>query len=180
MKKFFEWLFKAFSPDKSKYVKNMSVNTPATSSDSVVSGRKRKADSPVLAWIPRVKILENQEDNQGMTTDLILKSGASFVEIEVGQQIKVTSKKKGLSAVEHEVIFKENSAPTNLIEQAAREAGITFLYRNDDGELLILGEGEGLKMTHREDGSVVFSGQEKDVFYRVSEECFKKLMPNID
>lgn len=181
MKRFFNWIFKVFRPDSSRYVKNLQDQPSGNTQEAYVTVKKKKSGQPVLAWIATKDVVENKEDNQGVTLELVLKTGAQFKMLGYHDQITISSQKKGLSAVEHQIVFGADSGlPDDLKSTGLSGASVTFLHRTAEGECLILGEAEGLKMSDGDEGSVVFKGRENDVFYRVSEDCFYTLLPNIE
>jgi len=148
--------------------------------NSFGQAKKKKLGAPVLAWIPRASIIRNVEDNKGTTIDLILKESVQFCVVDTIGTIKVSSVKKGLSKVEHEVTFRANEEDRLKILESSQDKPICFLLRTQEGNFEFLGEENGLSIYEKEDDDLHFKGTESDVFYKVTEECFYKLLPNIE
>lgn len=143
--------------------------------------RRRKATGVLIAWIPTSDILDIHEDSKGVTVSLRLKSGSRFRLLPQVNQLRVQSRKKGLSLVEHSVSFSgSDAAVKELLEYAGQKKNISFLHRNVDGRKFLLGEKTGLRLVDQETDGLLFTGEEADVFYKVSDSCFNELLPNID
>ena len=182
MKRFFNWLFGTKKADSSKFVKNMKADSYSDSGLDNSFGKvvKMKSGETLLAWIQTANIKENIEDNKGTTIDLILKEGTKFTVINTIDKIKVDSKKKGLTEVEHTLAFKAQAEDRLKILESAKNQKISFMKRTPDGSFVFLGEENGLNIVETDDDLLLFRGTESDIFFRVTEECFYKLLPNIE
>ncbi len=180
MRRFFNWLFRAFKPDTTKYVKNIGSDSVAKKQDSsFVAVKRKKPSKPVLAWISTALIQENKEDNSGVSIQISLKGDAQFKVIN-SDKFEVTSKKKGLSLVEHKVTIDPEKNEFEEISNSAKDGNLSFLYRSSEGDLFFIGERNGLALISSTDNQLNFKGDEPDVFFRVAEDMFYKLLPNIE
>ena len=181
MKRFFNWLLGSFKPDSSKYVKNIKNNDSGSEMENSFGQTKRKKkEATVLAWLPIAEMKENVEDNQGTSIDIILKKDSKFSIINTIGNIQVDSVKKGLSMVEHKLAFKAEAKDTEEIKEATSGGSLCFLHRTQEGDFVFLGEEEGLVLIETDDDFLHFKGVESDVFFQVTEECFYKLLTNIE
>ncbi|MCK5820891.1 MAG: hypothetical protein KAH17_03350 [Bacteroidales bacterium] len=184
MKRFFKWLLTIFRPDSKKYVKNIQGGSDSNNSKSSYSASKRKRSFPaVLAWSHKSDIIENNKDNQGVSISISMKPDTGFHVLNLPEAPLVQSRKKGLSAVAHRLEFMVDTdieSTVAFIEEAKGKKPLCFLYRSGHGDVVILGEENGLELIEYDGSKIEFSGEETDVFFHVSEECFIKLLPNIE
>lgn len=182
MKRFFDLLLKVFKPDKSKYVRVVQDPYPTQSGgQGFGSGKKKKSSNRVLAWALTSDILDNKEDKQGVSVDIVLRKDRQFRILKNLKHLSISSHKRGLTKVKHHVEFTlkdEDKLEFDAIISHGKS--ISFLYRTEEGVVLFLGERNGLLGIEDENGKYVFTGEENDVFFKVSDDCFYKLLPNID
>ncbi|MEA1877764.1 MAG: hypothetical protein U9N86_12980 [Bacteroidota bacterium] len=184
MNRFFKWLLTIFRPDSKNYVKNIQGENISDKSEVAYSGSKRKRSfKAVLAWSYKSDIIENNKDNQGVSVSIKMKPKAGFRVLDVAENPLVKSQKRGLSAVAHKLEFVVDTSDEStvaLIEEAENKRPLCFLYRSVHGDIVILGEENGLELIEYDGSRIEFSGEETDVFFHVSEDCFDKLLPNIE
>lgn len=183
MKRFFDWLLTVFRPEKKNFVRNIQKTEAKPQGGSgYKKPTKKKSFTEVLAFIPKGFVGKVDKDNQGIAVAVTLRKGTAFQLIKEAKSIKISSQKRGLSAVTHEVAFGldgGNPLATSLVEKS-NKGGLCFLVRRKNGDHLLLGNSTGLKNIESDASGLVFKGEEPDVFYHISEVCFKELLPNIE
>ncbi len=179
MKRFFKWLLRLFKPNPDGYVRNIQEGNGGKSSARFSKAKTKVFEHPVLAWILTKDILSNEEDQQGTTIKLNLRSDARFIPIKLIESPVIRSRKQGLSRVKHEIGMRIGSQEQyeTLMAQANKSKPISLLYRDQYGESFIYGKQIGLLLVTKEDNRLDFKGEEEDVFYRVTKECFDQLLP---
>lgn len=185
MKRFFDWLLTIFRPNKTNYVRNIQDGkSEPTASGGGYSGKKRKRFSnSLLAWCPTAQISLIEKNQQGVIEKLMVKKDGGFAILAASGSPVVESKKKGLSAVAHNLSFSiqgTDQSAAECLKQAQAGTPISFIYRSVYGDSILLGEKNGLHLKNEEGAQLRFAGEEADVFFHISEECLNELLPNIE
>ena len=183
MRRFFKWLFKIFKPDTKGYVRNIQNSQPSGPvSTGYAKSKQKKFDHRVLAWIATRDIVENEEDQQGMSIRLKLRPGKIFQKLVWSDKTKISSKKLGLTKVRQEihlVLHGDDPAGIELKKTLNNDIAVSLLYRDPFGEAFLYGEHKGFLSDGEEGEVILLKAEENDVFYQVSENCFNELIPSV-
>ncbi len=185
MQKFLRWLMKLFSPDSSGFVKNIQTGSETGSkqatSKTAVKGKKIINAKESLFWVPTSKVIEVEKNGQGYTDEIHLASGTVFLNLDIVGNVKVVSKKQGLSKVSHHLEMKLAESDGLLREAQGFEAqktNITILHIDRYGSGFLYGESTGLFILEQDGLNIVLEGSEDNVFYEMTKECLNKVVPN--
>ena len=175
---------KLFRPDSSGFVRNMqAAPDQGNSSGSVKTGgslKKLVNEKDQLFWVLTNKIIEIEKNGQGFTTNIHLASGSVFRNIQYLGKMKLRSKKQGLSKVSHQIEFVLSDEDDLAIEAGdivLRNTYVSILHMDRYGDGFLYGEAKGLEITKLEKGHMVLEGSEDNVFYEMTKECLKRVVP---
>lgn len=186
MKKFLRWFMKLFRPDPKGFVRNIQTNSSQgknTTESFVKSSKKAVLENDLVFWIPAGKIVEIDKNSQGQTTDIHLASGAAFIPVKYSGSFSQTARKQGLSRVTHHLGFKlvESDELSLAAEDLiAKNTKISILHVDRYGDGFFYGEDKGLSIQTFNEHLMVLEGTEDNVFYELTHECLKKVVPKTE
>ena len=182
MLKFLRWFMKLLRPESSRFVRNIqtdSVQGKATG-QGLKAGKRTIREKDLIFWIPTGKIVEIDKNSQGQTRDIHLASGAGFVQINFSGNLKQSAKKQGLSKVVHHLEFilsEGDSLMAKAPEFISKSTTLSILHVDRYGDGFFYGEEKGLSITAFDNKLMVLEGTEDNVFYELTNEYLKKVIP---
>lgn len=182
MRKFFRWLFKIFRPDPSGYVKNIQDGPEKDENADRGTARVKKAlkDRDSLFWLPANMISSIGKNDQGLTTSIKLAPGAEFSQINYEGDFSLRIKKQGLSRVNYHLEFNpgiDDEFAKSGQELISGKKKVSILHIDRYGDGCLYGEANGLSVLEFENGKMIVEGVEDNVFYEISRECVKSIIP---
>ena len=176
---------KLLRPEASGFVRNIQTETDMGKGTPKTAGRGKRAvhEKDLFFWIPTNKIIEIKKNSQGITTDIHLASGTEFIKVNYTGGFKQSAKKQGLSKVIHHLEFNLQEKDI-LIEESeeisSRSMSISILHVNKYGDGFLYGERKGLSIQAAENCNMVLEGSEDNVFYEMTQECLKRVVPKTE
>lgn len=132
-----------------------------------------------LFFIPASEIVGKEETQGGLITDLKVSGDWTFREIKIVGEPKIIDKKRGIARVVQEIeVNYDNSEDISSIFQHIQNINlpVSVLRIDEQGNAFLMGENKGLKLISFTENSVKLSGEEDDIFYKVSPECAAKIV----
>ena len=132
-----------------------------------------------LFFIPASEIIGKEETSGGLITDLKVSAEWKFREIKIVGEPTIVDKKRGIARVVQEIeVNYDNSEKISEIFQHIKNINlsVSVLRIDEQGNAFLMGENKGMKLISFTENSVKMSGEEEDIFYKVSPECAAKII----
>ncbi len=132
-----------------------------------------------LFFIPASEIIDKEETQGGLSTNLKLSDDWKFREIKLSSEPKIIDKKRGIARVVQEIEAEyDNSEKISEIFQHIKNISLTLsvLRIDEQGNAFLMGENKGMHLIHFDEKTLTLKGEEEDIFYKVSAECASKII----
>ena len=176
---------KLFRPESRGYVKNIQTGKETSGSAGKKTGGGKRAilEKDRFFWIQTSKIVEIKKNSQGITTEIHLASGTELVPVNYRGSFRQSAKKQGLSMVVHHLEFTLDENDILLGEAGGMmrsSVKLSVLHVDRYGDGFFYGEEKGLSILSLEKDSIVLEGSENNVFYEMTRDCLKRLIPKTE
>jgi hypothetical protein len=184
MLKFLRWFMKLFRPDSSRYVKNIQDDSrPAKRETKETRGKitKQVYERDAFYWLLTSRIIDVDKNSQGLTSSIKLASGNEFTLLAYKGKFALKVKKQGLTRLNCHIelsLEEEDQLFKQVKDLMSDKAAISILHVDRFGDGFLIGESNGLSILEIDNNKVVFEGIEDNVFYEMTGECLKKVIPN--
>jgi len=132
-----------------------------------------------LFFIPSKEIIGKEETKGGLITDLKVSPTWKFREIKIIGEPKIIDQKRGIAKVVQDIELEYNNED-NIFEIFEHlriiDMKISILRIDQQGNAFLMGENNGMKLVSFTESTLKLSGEEQDIFYKVSPECIQKLI----
>ena len=132
-----------------------------------------------LFFIPANEIIGKEETKSGVITDLTVSPTWQFREIKIIGKPIIIEKKRGLAKVVQDIELEYDNSD-NIFDIFAHlkiiDMKISILKIDEHGKGTLMGENNGMKLVNFTKNTLKLSGEEQDVFYKLSAECVQKMI----